>query len=430
MSSSSSSSSSESESEAEPEARAEVALGEPESESEAEEEQKEDEFTVGLARRAQMKRSLIVDMILDLPEEKYAIAVLKSFVRIVIKPGTATARHAEAKGQCLMAQVVEIVPAAQPYEVSRKNGDQRHLDVQLRCSRGKTDKLVKISAISDTEISDSEFQSWKQLTFDYGGEQQMREHYSTVFRRKQEDIIATQSFHWDESAVGARLARKISQGVELEFDAQKESRFRAMVQTTLSQMDISGIRENEDASGKEATYKEALDRLHKQEQKAAEAQNDWFKMRPDLYSLKMINEKNLAKQYADDKHALEYTLENEASGQGGLNPFQRRACRPVCAWDTALTGVEKDKAEGSEPSASSSSQAAPAVPAAPVATAVPAGVNGTAREDAGGEAAAASRSSAGPQQPTARMDSILQAHRRANLLGKLKLPALMTAKAA
>lgn len=117
-----------------------------------------------------------------------------------------------------------------------------------------------------------------------------------------------------------------------------------MVQTTLSQMDISSLGHTDRQAGTlEISYKHALEQLHEQEKKAVETQDEWFKMRANLYSLKMINEKNLKKQYADDKHALEYTLENEASGQGGLNPFQRRACRPVVAWDTTLTSIETDK---------------------------------------------------------------------------------------
>jgi hypothetical protein len=249
-------------------------------------------------------------------------------------------------------------------------------------------------------------------------------YYLDEFRQKAEDIRTAINFEWTDEKVSQKLARKTTDADgrrhSLEFSAQKESRFRAAVQTTLSQMDISSVGDSE-AVALENNYKQALEQLHEQEKKAVETQEEWFKMRPNLYSLKMINEKNLKKQYADDKHALEYTLENEASGQGGLNPFQRRACRPIMAWDTTLTAVELGKAEG-EPSASSTSQAAPAATAAPAA---PAGLNGTvSRGDAGGEAGVSSS-----EQPTARMDSILQAHRRANLLGKLKFPAI-TAKAA
>merc|ERR1719356_548729 len=303
-----------------------------------------------------------------------------------------------------MAQVTAIEQSV-PYQVARKNGDPRRLSVQLRIKRGTSERLAKVTSISNQDITMDEYRTWWNLTTKMMGE--VETYYQTEFERKAEDILEARRYVWTDTAVSQKLARKVDahgNRMSLEFECQKDQRCRAMVQTTLSQLDISGIRETE-AQVLESTYKEALVQLHIQEKKAVEVQDDWFKMRPNLYSLKMINEKNLKKQYADDKHALEYTLENEASGQGGLNPFQRRACRPVCAWDTTLTAVELGKAEG-EPSASSTSQAAPAAAAAPAA---PAGLNGTvSRGDAGGEAGVSSS-----DQPTARMDSILQAHRRA-----------------
>jgi hypothetical protein len=247
------------------------------------------------------------------------------------------------------------------------------------------------------------------------------------FRQKAEDIRTALNYTWTDDRVTQKLASKTidadGRRHSLEFSAQKESRFRAAVQTTLSQMDISSVGDSE-AVALENNYKQALEQLHEQERNAVETQEEWFKMRPNLYSLKMINEKNLNKQYADDKHALEYTLANEASGQGGLNPFQRRACMPVCAWDTALTAVELNAEV--KPPATSVSQSAAAASAAPASTAVAsASLHSTVVPgDVGGEAVAPSS-----EQPAARMASMLQAHRRANLLGKLRFPA-MTAKAA
>merc|ERR1712187_502926 len=141
-------------------------------------------------------------------------------------------------------------------------------------------------------------------------------------KQKAVDIKAAKNFTFDDSAVARLLKKK----PETEFDAQKESRYRFLVQCVLSQMDISGIRDN-DAEELEDRYKQALDKLHIQEAKSTQVQSDWFKNRPSLYSLKEINKKNLARQEADDRHALMYTLATETSGKEGLNPFQRRACR-------------------------------------------------------------------------------------------------------
>jgi len=347
-------------------------------------------------------------MLLDLPEEQSELAIRKSFVRVPVSGGS-----------CVMAQVTAIEPAPEPYTVVRRNLDSRALSVQLRCQRGSSDMLTKVTSVSNEEISAQEFMQWKRLTLRLCGD--VEAYYMDEFKHKAEDIRTALDFTWTDDRITQRLARKTidadGRRRSLEFSAQKESRFRSAVQTTLSQMDISSVGDNE-AVALESDYKQALEQLHEAEKKAVQSQSEWFRMRPNLYSLKMINEKNLTKQYADDKHALEYTLENEASGQGDLNPFQRRACMPVCAWDTALTAVELD-AEA-RPPAPSVSQAAPA--AVGVAAASTHGTVG--RGDVGGEAV-------GPcsEQPLARMASMLQAHRRANLLGKLRFPA-MTAKAA
>merc|ERR1719281_614609 len=90
--------------------------------------------------------------------------------------------------------------------------------------------------------------------------------------------------------------------------------------------------------------------------KSARAQEEWFEKRPNLYSLKEINEKNRVRQMARDKHALNYTYameeeDKEAQARGKVvmgNPFERRPCRPMMAWDTKLTkteGIESGLAE-------------------------------------------------------------------------------------
>lgn len=377
-------------------------------------EQQRLEQAVMSCRSAQVRRNAMIDMLLDLPGEQSELAIRKAFVRVPVQGGS-----------CVMAQVTEIEPSPESYTVVRKNHDIRTLAVQLRCQRGTSHIIIKVTSISNEEISEQEFMQWRRLTLRLNGD--VEAYYMDEFRQKAEDIRTALNFTWTDDRVTQKLARKTidadGRRHSLEFSAQKESRFRAAVQTTLSQMDISSVGDSE-AVALENSYKQALEQLHEQERKAVETQEEWFKMRPNLYSLKMINEKNLSKQYADDKHALEYTLANEASGQGGLNPFQRRACMPVCAWDTALTAVELN-AEVSPP-APSVSQSAPAASAAPAAAAVaPASLHGTGvRGGVCGEAVAP-----GSEQPSARMASMLQAHRRANLLCKLRFPA-MTAKAA
>merc|ERR1712203_413193 len=108
----------------------------------------------------------------------------------------------------------------------------------------------------------------------------------------------------------------------------------------MSQMDISGIRDSE-ASELEERYKESLDSLRNQEAKSTELQQEWFDKRANLFSLKMINKKNYERQVRDDRHALDFTLATETSGKEGVNPFQRRACRPESAWDTQLTATDQ-----------------------------------------------------------------------------------------
>jgi len=48
------------------------------------------------------------------------------------------------------------------------------------------------------------------------------------------------------------------------------------------------------------------------EAESTKLQEEWFEKRPNLYSLKEINRKNVAKQMKNDKHALNYTYKSEA----------------------------------------------------------------------------------------------------------------------
>merc|ERR1719410_3249786 len=141
-------------------------------------------------------------------------------------------------------------------------------------------------------------------------------------RQKAYDIQASRRFNFDEATVSRQLVRKSA----VKIDAQDESKMRFLVQCALSQMDISVIRDYE-AGELEHRYHEALKGLHEQEKKSSRAQEEWFEKRPNLFSLKVINQKNLDRQLRDDRHALKYAL--EAEGGTGLNPFERRPCRPA-----------------------------------------------------------------------------------------------------
>jgi len=337
-------------------------------------------------RSAHLRRDDLVDLLLDLPEDKAESAVLRSFVRLTVQV------QRRAQDACVLAEVVAI-EYSPPYTVVRRNGDTRTLQLQIRCKRGSSTRLSKITAVSNQEVTETEFEQWKKLTDRTGVDVDF---YIEQMKQKALDIRAAKNFTFDEAAVSAMLKKKPN----LEFDSQKESRYRFLVQCALSQMDTSGIRDHE-AEELEDRYKDALDKLHIQEAKSTQTQAEWFKSRPSLYSLKEINKKNLARQEADDRHALMYTMATETSGKEALNPFQRRACRPVVAWDTKLTVVEGLDKQAPTESAQGEAAAAPAQHE-------PLANNGA--EQAGGHLA---------QEPVSRLESVLKAHKHSNLLSKL-----------
>lgn len=189
---------------------------------------------------------------------------------------------------------------------------------------------------------------------------------------------------------------------------------RFLVQCALSQMDISGIRDYE-SEELEARYQDALKALHRQEEKSTKTQEEWFEKRPSLFSLKMINQKNLQRQIRDDRHALRYALETEASGSAGLNPFERRPCRPLRAWDTKLTEVAGLKSAKSAETPKSIGDTAQAQQQSDL--------NGA----SAGDLHSAELAQA-PGQRLSRVDRVMQAHRQANLLSHLG--SLLTAQAA
>jgi len=323
--SSSSSSSSESESESEAE---EAPAAEAEDEGEVEPAEREERVAeinqYDIVKRAILKRDELAKMLSGLPLEAAELAIIRSFVRLAVQaPGS---DHENAA--CVLAEVVGIEPSP-PYAVNWSDGKRCTLRLRLRCKRGSSQRLVKISSVSNRDLTETEHEQWKRLTARTGVDAKM---HTESMLKKALDITNARNFRFDEPTVAAMLKKK----GDLEFDAQKESRMRFLVQCAMSQMDISNIRDNE-ARELEERYKDSLDQLHSQEAKSTEMQSQWFDKRPNLYSLKMINKKNYERQVRDDRHALDFTLENETAGKEGLNPFQRRACRPLVAWDTALT---------------------------------------------------------------------------------------------
>jgi len=302
------------------------------------------------------------------------------------------------EGCCVLAEVAGIEHSA-PYPVSVKGDrgvDARTLVFQLRCKRGSSTRPVKISSVSNGEVTESEFDQWRRLSLRAGIDEG---YYLEQMKQKAYDIQAARRFNFDETTVSRQLQRK----PPVKIDAQDESKMRFLVQCALSQMDISGIRDYE-AGELDHRYHEALKGLHAQEKNSSQAQEEWFDKRPNLFSLKVINQKNLDRQLRDDRHALKFALEAEGAA-ASLNPFERRPCRPVSAWDTQLTEVEalpkpKQK-EGTEAKAIQDSTKAPAA-------------SGAAQN---GMAAASEDSEAG--RGMSRVDRVMRAHRQADLLGKL-----------
>mmetsp|Transcript_44851 Transcript_44851/g.112774 ORF Transcript_44851/g.112774 Transcript_44851/m.112774 type:complete len:556 (-) Transcript_44851:166-1833(-) len=324
---SSSSSSSESESESE----AGEAPGDADEADELEAAAREDQVAevnqYHIVRRAILKRDELAKMVSGLPLEAAEEAILRSYVRLAVQAPGADQDNAA----CVLAEVVGIEPSP-PYVVNRSDGQRVTLKLRLRCRRGSSQRLVKISSVSNHELTEMEHEQWKRLTARTGVDTSK---HTTDMLKKALDIDKARNFRFDEKIVADMLRQK----GDLEFDAQKESRMRFLVQCAMTQMDISNIRDNE-ARELEERYKESLASLHRQEAKSTEMQSQWFEKRPNLYSLKMINKKNYERQVRDDRHALDFTLANETSGKEGLNPFQRRACRPLVAWDVQLTPHE------------------------------------------------------------------------------------------
>lgn len=397
--SSSSSSSSESESAVGAVEPPEEAEGIPEPEA-VEDEETRRRRELGVLRGAQLRRDELISMLLNLPEEEAANAILRSFVRLTVQVQPA------AHESCVLAEIAGIEPSP-PYTVPLKGDrgvDARTVAVHLKCKRGSSTRLIKISSVSNRDATEAEFEQWRKLTHRTGIDEG---YYIEQMKQKALDIRASHKFAFDDTTVSKQLQKK----PPIEFDAQKESRMRFLVQCALSQMDISGIRDYE-SEELEARYQDALKALHRQEEKSTKTQEEWFEKRPSLFSLKMINQKNVQRQIRDDRHALKYALETEASGSAGLNPFERRPCRPLRAWDTKLTevaGLKSAKPAEAPKSIGDTAQAQQ-------------------QSDLNGASAGDLHIAQAPGQRLSRVDRVMQAHRQANLLSHLG--SLLTAQAA
>jgi len=352
---------------------------------------------------AHLKRDELVRILLSLPEEEAERAVLQALVRLTVQ-ASGNLRPEEA---CILAEVAGL-EQSEPYAVTRQNGDHCTMRMQLRCRRGTSTRLFKISHVSNQELTPELLDQWRKLTNRAGLD---ADRVLARWSDKAADLHRAKTFEFKEDVVALMLKKKGA----VEFDAQKESRLRSLMQGAVTQMDISGIRGNE-ALELERRYVDAVQEVNALEHKSVKTQQEWFDKRPDLYSLKEINNKNLMRQMARDKHALAFTYQTErlAAEEGAnvpSNPFQRRSCRPVCAWDTKLTAVEGLGRRGAEAAAEAESEATPtATPVEPVQQSKTL-LNGILTAN-GSEAQKA-------QAPVSRVDSVLRAHRRLNLLAKL-----------
>lgn len=276
-----------------------------------------------LARSAQLRRNDLMALLGDLPTEEAEKTIQNALV--VVKTD---------ENQTALAEVVGLEPSA-PYNCRHPEHPKevKRLVVQLRCKRGVSEKFIKASAISSATIEESHIQQWSKVMARCKIDPEL---VLDRLKDRAEQISRNKNIDYTEDTVKEILAQK----KKIEFDAQKQSRMACNVQIGLTQMDISSIKEFEMAQLAK-DHKAAEEQLHKMEKKEYEAQEHWFETRRDLYGVKEINRMNVERQKRDDAHALKYALEHEEEEETKINPFERRACRPVSAWDTRLTFVEE-----------------------------------------------------------------------------------------
>lgn len=352
-----------------------------------------------VVRRVHLRRDELLKMILFLPEEKMEQAIVGSMVKVTVQ------------NLCVLSEVVEIEPST-PYIATRQSGEQDTIRVQLRCKRGTSSKLFKVTLVSNKALRDIEFDQWMRfLERTHAGNRSPIENTMDRLNYQATQILEVRKYSCTPDEI-----EKILQGRKtLEFQPQQESRMRALMSATLSQLDVTAVRDR-DAKEQTDAYNYVVSELGSLEKRSSKAQEEWFDKRANLYSLKEINRKNFFRQQNRDRHALDYVMCSEAAGGATLNPFERRACRPVCAWDTKLTFTEGVDAfvEGDQVPAAPSEDAA-----AKDAAKSHQKISSNCTESASG--ARDGVAEAIDAQPSlSRVDSVLRAHRRyTNLLAKL-----------
>jgi len=290
------------------------------------EEKKDTTDYYGIAKRVQLSRDEIVKFLTNLPEDVAYGAILRSLVRVSIGP-----REDANKTGCVLAEVVAIEPCA-PYKIRRSDNSITEFNAKLLCRRGATEKVFSFNYISNQPCTAVEHKQWWMVVEKTGIDPRF---LVETMNQKFEDIDAARNFQFTEQVVESILEKK----PVLEYDAQKESRMRAAVQINLTQMDISGLQES-DPIDIENAYQASLQQLAVEEFKSADTQEFWFNTRPQQFGIKTINVNNAKQQVHDDRHALEYAVLVEgAIAEAALNPFQRRACRPLIAWDTSASAL-------------------------------------------------------------------------------------------
>lgn len=300
-SSSSSSSSSSSESSESADEPAEHHLTEVESDDEIPETAEDREVQdLHAMKRMHLRRSAIIDMLLQLPRDVAEKAILHSFVQI--RSGSAM----------LLAEVQSLGKTQESYLVKHPRGDLVSVDLTLRCKRGATCKDFKVCVISNQDLSEAALAQWKRVTGRIGID--ASNFLDARSWAKAQQIHEVLRFSWDEATVSRLLNQK------------------GLGSKTKAQLKKMG-----------ATYGTAEFEKRAQDEK-----------KRLHYSLRDVNKKNQERQVARDKFALNYTYRHEASGFADLNPFERRACRPITAWDTNLTSVSdqpvnQERARGNAP---------------------------------------------------------------------------------
>lgn len=346
-----------------------------------------------LMRSVTLRRDEVIKMLVSLPEDAAERGLVHSFVRLTVAVDPRRGHNPNnVPEMCLYTEIVGIehVPV---YSVCDRNGESIRVEYNIKCKRGSSIKEFTLSSISNQDVTDEEYDQWKA----YMGKLGMDAEYNLARMKAQlENIKATRNFTFTEQVVSGILQKKGG----MEFEAQKESRLKSLVQASISQMDITNFRENDSVEVVEK-YNATLHALNTVEENTFAVQGEWFSARSNLYSLKEINRKNLGRQTARDHHALMYTYAQEGSGTAGLNPFQRRDCRPESAWDTKLT---TDEALGAPASLRGKDLAAGAA-------------DGKAA-DGSGNANAPVVVDASDELVVNKLESIMKAHRRCNLLSK------------